>query len=79
MTAKEYREKCYDIRVLINQLVDDLGATYNTSPAILEKVINDALNGDLLTVSPKKKNNTRKIATIKDYHTIDYWHNNEMI
>ena len=46
MINTEYIAKLSQIRILINTLCDDIGATYNSYPYVLENVLNDAMNGD---------------------------------
>lgn len=47
MTLGEYKVKVGEIRVLINNLADEMGSTYSTHHIYLIKIINDAVNGNL--------------------------------
>ena len=67
MTKEEYGERLASIRYSVNQLVTDLGATYSTEPNVLEKVLNDAMNGALFEIEPDDKK-TKKMLTVTDYH-----------
>lgn len=67
MTKEEYGERLASIRYSVNQLVMDLGATYMTEPKVLEKVLNDAMNGALFEIEPDDKK-TKKMLTVTDYH-----------
>ena len=75
MTKKEYSSRLCDIRILVNELCNDLGSTYNTAGIVLEKVLNDAMNGDLERIKPKDKK-TRKIISIVNFRDI---HSKEFI
>ena len=48
MKRSEYSARVLEIRRLINTLADDMGATYSTRLQHWDKVVNDALNGDLV-------------------------------
>lgn len=47
MILAEYKAKVAEIRTLINNLADEMGATYSTQSIYLTKIINDAVNGNL--------------------------------
>lgn len=47
MKRSEYSDRVLQIRRLINTLADDMGATYSTRLQHWDKIVNDALNGDL--------------------------------
>lgn len=48
MTLGEYKVKVGEIRVLINNLANEMGSTYSTHHIYLTKIINDAVNGNLV-------------------------------
>ena len=75
MTVKEYRKRCLELRRIINIFMDDIGATCDNSPAFLDKLLNDALNGDIETLDPKKEGNTRKILDVDNYRSLEHWNN----
>ena len=72
MTNKEYADRLMGIRIAVNELCDDLGATYETRREILEKVLNNALFGDLSRVK-RGKVPTDKAITVEDYTSIDFF------
>lgn len=63
---KQYQKELLQIRVLVNELSDKLGATYSTRGAIIESVLNEALNGDLMfeDIPMKYRPKTRKIINV---------------
>ena len=48
MFLDDYKQHLIVIRTLMNTLADKMGATYSSRLSYLEKIINDAVNGDLL-------------------------------
>ena len=76
MTKEEYKTRLLEIRVKVNELCDDLGATYSTAPEILERVLNVAMNGDLSDIK-RGKVNTRKIISVCNYRALDHLLNNK--
>ena len=70
MTNEEYINRLNEIRVKVNTLIDDLGGTYSTGPAMLEKVLNVAMNGDFEDVKGDKVK-THKIISVSDYTRSD--------
>ena len=73
MNVKEYRKRCLELRRIINIFMDDMGATCDNSPALLDKLLNDSLNGDIETLDPKKEGNTRKILDVDNYRSMEHW------
>lgn len=61
MTNEEYSSKLSKIRQALNQLLDDLQTPYSKEPTMLEKIINESLNGDLETVNPYEVSTTAPI------------------
>lgn len=47
MTLEEYKKRVLEIRRMINQLADEMGAVYSTHHIYLTKIINDAVNGNI--------------------------------
>lgn len=50
MKNQEYTTRVCEIRKQINTLASDMGATHSGFIGYLEKIINDAVNGDLTSV-----------------------------
>lgn len=71
MTDKEYAARLLEIRVKVNTLLDDMGATYDNKAEMLEKVLNVAMNGDLSKVKAGKVK-TSKFITVMDCRRIEY-------
>jgi hypothetical protein len=71
MTDKEYAARLLEIRVKVNTLLDDMGATYSTRVEMLEKVLNVAMNGDLSKVKAGKVK-TSKFITVRDCRRVEY-------
>ena len=67
MTNEEYINRLNEIRVKVNTL---MGGTYSTGPAMLEKVLNVAMNGDFEDVKGDKVK-THKIISVSDYTRSD--------
>ena len=76
MTNEEYIARLSEIRVKVNELCDDLGATYSTAPEMLERVLNIAMNGDLFDIK-RGKVKTQKIITVCDYRAPGWLLNNK--
>lgn len=64
MTINEYREHAIKLRVAINELCHKVGKTCYTSPKLLEKVLNDIMNGDFTTDG---QITTSKIIYVDEY------------
>lgn len=62
---EEYKTRLLEIRRKVNELLDDIGATYSTEPELLEKVLNIAMNGDL-TNTQGDKIKTEKIISVRE-------------
>ena len=71
MTDKEYAARLLEIRVKVNTLLDDMGATYDNHVEMLEKVLNVAMNGDLSKVKAGKVK-TGKFITVTDCRRIEH-------
>ena len=74
MEFDEYKDRLMEIRVKVNTLLDDIGATYSTQPEMLEKILNIAMNGDFDDVKDGKVK-TSKIISVIDFHKHEYWEN----
>ena len=72
MTFEEYKNRLIDIRCKVNDLIDDMGGTYSTAPAMLERVLNIAMNGNFEDVKGDKVK-THKIITVSDFRNRDNW------
>ena len=73
LTDNEYTTRLLEIRVKVNELLDDLGVTYDTAPEMLEKVLNNAMNGDLLTTSGGMVKTAKIIVC--NFHAVEWWRN----
>lgn len=69
MTDKEYAKRLLEIRVKVNELIDDLGVTYDTQREMLERVLNAAMNGDLTDIKDGKVK-THKVIFVSDFHSV---------
>ena len=65
ISFEEYKTRLLEIRVKVNELLDDIGATHSTEPELLEKVLNIAMNGDL-TNTKEGKIKTEKIISVRE-------------
>ena len=65
ISFEEYKTKLLEIRVKVNELLDDMCATYSEKPELLEKVLNIAMNGDL-TNTQGDKIKTEKIISVRE-------------
>lgn len=65
ISFEEYKTRLLEIRIKVNELLDDMGATYSQKPELLEKVLNIAMNGDL-TNTKEGKIKTEKIISVRE-------------
>ena len=65
ISFEEYKTRLLEIRVKVNELLDDMCATYSEKPELLEKVLNIAINGDL-TNTQGDKIKTEKIISVRE-------------
>lgn len=66
MTLEEYKNRIMEIRILVNKLSDDIGVTWETCPAVLEKILNDAMNADTTRAGYIS---TKKIINVVDFRS----------
>lgn len=67
ISMEEYTKRLLEIRRKVNELLDDIGTTYSTAPADLERLLNIAMNGWLDDTNGDKIK-AEKIITVTDYH-----------
>ena len=73
MTTKEYTARLLEIRIKVNELMDDMCITRNNNgPAGLERILNLALMGDL-THEKRGKFLATPAIKVADYTSTDYW------
>lgn len=65
ISFEEYKTRLLEIRIKVNELLDDMCATYSEKPELLEKVLNIAMNGDL-TNTQGDKIKTEKIISVRE-------------
>lgn len=65
ISFEEYKTRLLEIRIKVNELLDDMCATYSEKPELLEKVLNIAMNGDL-TNTQGNKIKTEKIISVRE-------------
>jgi hypothetical protein len=66
ISFEEYTKRLLEIRRKVNELLDDIGTTYSTAPADLERLLNIAMNGWLDDTNGDKIKTT-KLITVKDW------------
>ena len=66
ISMEEYTKRLLEIRRKVNELLDDIGTTYSTAPADLERLLNIAMNGWLDDTNGDKIK-AEKIITVTDY------------
>lgn len=71
ISMEEYTKRLVEIRRKVNELLDDIGTTYSTAPADLERLLNIAMNGWLDDTNGDKIKTT-KLITVKDWTKKDY-------
>lgn len=66
ISMEEYTKRLVEIRRKVNELLDDIGTTYSTAPADLERLLNIAMNGWFDDTNGDKIKPT-KLITVKDW------------
>lgn len=70
ISMEEYTKRLLEIRRKVNELLDDIGTTYSTAPADLERLLNIALDGQFDDIQGDRIK-TAKIITVTDYRKND--------